>query len=251
MKDSALRLQDKTVLLVGPFNGVSQAILRTMTEFGTDVGLISEHQYAGKFVEAINEAREVHAEYGRAAHLPYPLGDEKQIAEAIGRMVESLGRVDILIDVTALDWSKDTDAAAVIEVRRTLAQKVIPFFQAKQRGRIVYLFEDSCLDNLHDGGMNAACRSALTGLIESLAKSHRGQNITVNGVTVGLTDDFLLKNMPKSPSLKRSFEEVQSKHPGLKLVEFHDVSLGTVYAASTLSASLTGQVLRLTHGFHL
>lgn len=176
MKDSALRLQDKTIFLVGPFNGVSQAILRTMTEFGADVGFVSEHQYAGKFVEGVNEAREVHPEYGRAAQFNLPLTNEKQISEALGRVAESLGRMDILIDVTPLGWTAQTAPDAATTVCRELAAKLIPFFQAKQRGRIVYVFEDPALDQLRTEPPPQGCREALTSAIEDMAKSHRGQD---------------------------------------------------------------------------
>ena len=50
MKESSLKLQDKTVLLAGPFNGVTQAIVRAFTEFGADVALVCEAQ-AGRYVD--------------------------------------------------------------------------------------------------------------------------------------------------------------------------------------------------------
>lgn len=250
MKDSALRLQDKNILLVGPFNGITQAILRTLTEFGADVGFISE-QAVGRYVDGLNEARDVHAHYGRAVHYNLPLGNESQIQEALGRVVGSLGRMDALVDATPLSWSASTDPQSASASCLALAEKLVPFFLAKQRGRIVYLLEDTSMQSI--GGENSAHGGleVLTSLIHNLAAKYRMQNVTVNALSVGVTDEFILRKNPKTPSIKRAFEELQKSHPGLKLVELNDVGLSTAYLTSALSAPLTGQILRLTHGFHI
>ena len=254
MRDSALRLQDKTVLLTGPFNGITQAILRTLTEFGCDVGYVNDQAaYATKFVDAVNEARDVKPDYGRAAHINLPLNSDKQIQEALGRTVESLGRMDALIDTSPLAWNAQTDPAASALLTLGLAEKLIPFFIAKQRGRVIFVYEDPTLDKISPSPAANGCREALLANIDTLAKRHRLQNVTVNALSLGVTDDFILKIFPKSTSLKKSFAELQATHPaaGLKLVEFHDIGLSTAYLTSALSASVTGQVLRLTHGSHL
>lgn len=252
MKDSALRLQDKTVIVVGPFNGTTQAILRTMTEFGADVGFISDQAgYATNFVSSLNEAREVHAHYGRATHLPLPMNNEGEIQEALGRIVGSIGRMDVLVDATPMGWNAKTDVSAAIGLCHGLAMRLVPFFLAKQRGRIVYVIEDSTLDKVLPEELRHGGQDALMSKVTELAKEHRHKNVTANVLTVGVTDDTILKIFPKSTSLKKSFTELSSQHSELKLVEFHDVSLGTAYLSSALSASMTGQMIRLTHGAHI
>ncbi len=252
MRDSALRLQDKTILLVGPFNGVIQACLQTLTEFGCDVAFVS-HQtpHAARYVDGVNEAREVHPEYGRAVYYHLPIKSAAEVQEVLGQVTNSIGRVDTLIDATPLAWDAKTDPSTAIEISTTLAEKCMPFLLAKNRGRMIFLFEDSCLERITPATNVAGCRDALIEKIQQLAKTYRGKSVTINGISVGVTDDFLLKTFPKNPSLKKSMEELQKEHPGLKLVEFHDVSLGAAYLASVLSSSVSGQVLRLTHGYHL
>ncbi|MGZ3723205.1 MAG: SDR family oxidoreductase [Bdellovibrionales bacterium] len=250
MKDSALRLQDKNVLLVGPFSGVTQSIIRALTEFGAGVGYISE-QPASRYIDGVNEAREVHPHYGRAAHYNMPLTNDKQIQEALGSVVGTLGRMDVLIDATPLSWNTSTDPQLASETCLGLAEKLVPFFLAKNRGRIVYLLEDPSLDSLRTQGVAAGCREILSSVIESLAVKYREKNITVNALSIGVTDDFILRMNPKTVSVKRALEELQKTHAGLKLVELNDVSLSVAYLCSALSAGLTGQMLRLTHGYHI
>ncbi len=251
MKDSALRLNGKTVLLVGPFNGATQAILRTMTEFGADIGFVSDSApYAATYCDGLNEAREVHAEYGRAAYLPLPIENEDQIQEALGRVVESIGRMDVLIDATPLSWTSKTDIPVAISNCRGLAEKIIPFFLAKQRGRIVYVMDDVSLAPILPSELAHSGREPLMKMIQELAIHYRQQNITVNALASGVTDDVLLKIFPKSTSLKKSFSTLIETHPTLKLVEFNDIGLSAAHLSSALSASLTGHLLRLTHGAH-
>ncbi|HMN69751.1 MAG TPA: SDR family oxidoreductase [Bdellovibrionales bacterium] len=245
MRDSALRLQDKTVLLVGPFGGVTQACLQTLTQFGCDVAFVS-HQtpHASRYIDGINEAREAHAHYGRAAYYFLPTRTVEEVQEALSQVTRTLGRIDCVVDATPL-------ADGSVDMSIVLAEQCVPFLLAKQRGRIIFLFEDSSLEKIVPDTGASASRDELIKRIRELAQTYRGKNVTVNAIGVGATDDFILKTMPKSPSIKKSVEELRKDHPALRLVEFHDVALGVSYFASALSASVTGQVLRLTHGFQL
>jgi NAD(P)-dependent dehydrogenase (short-subunit alcohol dehydrogenase family) len=252
MKDSALRLQDKTILVVGPFNGVTQACVRALTEFGCDVAYVSQdNPNAGRYIDGLNEAREVHSHYGRAVHYHMPLKSPEQVQEVLGTVTQSIGRIDALIDATPLTWNAQTDSRNAVDVCAALAEKCVPFFLAKQRGRLVFLFEDECLERIVPTTNTSTFRDMLSEKIAELAKTYIGKNVTANAVSIGVTDDFLLKNNPKSPSLKKSMEALQKEHPTMRLVEYQDVALGVAYLVSALSASVTGQTIRLTQGFHL
>lgn len=252
MKDSGLKLQDKTILLVGPFNTVSQALMRTMTEFGADIALVNDQpSYAAKFAEAVSDLREARPDFGRAAAFALPLRNEKEIREALGRMAESFGRMDTLIDASALGWNGQTDLESALANSMKLVEAVKPFFQAKQRGRVIYLFEDASLENLGLPTVPAASREALIHQIQGAAMACAPLNITVNGLGIGVTEDFVLSRFPKSASIRKSIDEMQKSHARLKLVESNDVALAAAYFASSLSGCVTGQILRLTHGFHL
>lgn len=249
MKESALKLQDKTVLLAGPFNGVTQAIIRAFTEFGADIAYVCEAP-AGKYVDGVNEAREIHPQYGRAVHFNLPLNDEKKIQDMIGHVVQTLGRMDVLIDATPLAWDSSTDPQAASQVCLRLAEQMVPFFLAKQRGRLVYLLEDACTDSMRKDAAQGR-GEAITELVRGLALKHRLQNVMVNALSIGVTDDFVLRIHPNTVSIKRSFEELAKNHPGLKLVDINDAASSVAYLSSALCAGLNGQTLRLTHGFHL
>ena len=251
MKDSALRLQDKTILMTGPFNGTTQALLRTMTEFGSDIAYVgNDNPNAGKYTDGINEARETNPHYGRAAFFHLPMNTAEEINEGFGRVAETFGRMDVLIDASPLTWTDDV--AGGLEGARLVGEKALPFFYAKQRGRVIYVFEDESIERLNlPVSITQDTRAKLVRSIGDLARENRQKNVTVNGLALGVTEDFILRHFAKVGSIRRAMEELTKEHEGLKLVESTDVGLGAAYLASALSGSLTGQVLRLTHGFHL
>lgn len=249
MRDSAIRLQDKTILLIGPFNGVTQALLRTLTELGADVGFVNDQSpMATKYCDGVNEAREVRPDYGRAAHFQLPLRQEQDVREALGRVAEGIGRMDVLIDASPLSWSASADVPHALSFSGVISAGLLPFFAARQRGRIIYLFEDSCLASIGAEKFVGSYQEELCEHISLSAVAMKEQSVTVNGVAVGVTEDFVLRHFPKSPSIKKSVVELQAKRPGLKLLENTDIACSMAYLASNAAGSLTGQVLRLTHG---
>ena len=70
MKESAFRLQDKSVLVYGDFNHLTQSLIRDFTAQGADVGFINPQKpMVARFLDNINDGRNVHPEYGRSAQI--------------------------------------------------------------------------------------------------------------------------------------------------------------------------------------
>ena len=252
MKDSALRLQDKIILLTGPFNGTTQALLRTLSEFGSDVAFVSDHvATAGKYCDGLNEAREVHPEYGRTAHFYLPLKNAAEIKEALGRVAETFGRVDVLLDATPLSWSESDTSQATLETSRQLSEGVLPFYYAKQRGRLIFLIEDACLDRLGSLPISPETRESFRQFVLDLAKSQLNKNITANVLSLGLTEDFMLRHYAGAGTIRKGVQKIAETYPEIKLVESTEIGLGAAYLASAMSTSVTGETVKLTHGFHL
>src|SRR5262249_22172466 len=117
-----------------------------------------------------------------------------------------------------------------------------------QRGRIIYLFEDLSLATLGVEGFHNSYQEQLGEHISLSAVSLKEHSVTVNGVALGVTEDFILKHFAKSGSIKKSLVELQSGRPGVKLVEAFDIATALAFLACPSSGSLTGQILSLTHG---
>ena len=249
MRDSAFRLQDKTILLRGPFGGVTQALLRTLTELGADVAYVDAHQAnANRYCEGLNEAREVHPTFGRAIYFPAALQSDAEIKDILGRVAQGVGRMDALVEVAPLSWATTTDVSRALQFSVTLAQALLPYFAVRQRGRIIYVFEDSALTALAAPGFVSTYQGPLMQHIGEWARAWRLQAVTVNGLALGVTEDFVLRHFAKNGSIKKTLSELESQTPGVKLLEGSDIATALAFLVSSASGSVTGQVLRLTHG---
>lgn len=249
MKESSFKLQDKTIFLAGPFNGITQSIIRGMAELGADVAFVSDSvAHASRFTDGVTEARDIHPNHGRAAHFHLPLNTAEQVQEAIGRVAQSLGRMDILVNAMPLTWDGKTSIEQVSTVSTTLIEKLNPFFTAKPRGRVIYVFEDQGLDSLLPNCWPQEFRTSFLKMMNQQASDLRGIHTTVNALSVGITEDFLLKNFPKSPSIRLSLDALKKEHGDVRLVESSDIASAVAYLSSAVAGSITGQVLRMTHG---
>ncbi len=249
MNDSAFRLQDKTILLTGPFNGVTQAVLRTMTELGADIAFVNDQTpTAARYVDGVNEAREARPDFGRAAYFQLPLNSEKDVKEALGRVAEGIGRMDVLVDASPLGWPTDVVVAERLRLGQVMSDQLVAFFKARQRGRIIYLYEDRVLKNVAVEGWLGTYQDKLEKHIVESGAALKDQSVTVNGVALGVTEDFILRFFPKSGSIKKSLIELQSKTTGVRLVEHSEIAGALAYLACPASSSVTGQILRLTYG---
>jgi 3-oxoacyl-[acyl-carrier protein] reductase len=254
MKDILFRLQDKTVLLLGPFNGVIQSLLRTLTELGADVAYVNANadaKMASKYIDGVNEGREIHAEYGRAAHFALPYANPEDIREMLGRVAESLGRMDVLVDATPLGFTNESAVGAALEMTMALSHAMLPFFQVKQRGRVIFLCEDPALTVLNCDGFVSSYQESLIVHMRKMAAELRDRSVTVNGISMGVTEDFILKNYGRAGSIRKTLEEIRSRVPAIRLVENLEVATTLAYLASNNSSSLTGHMLRLNHGVHM
>lgn len=249
MRDSSLKLQDKTVFLTGPFNGITQSIIRGLAEHGADVAFVSDTSpNASRFTDGVNENREIYPNHGRTAHLNLSLKSPEHVQEAIGRVAESLGRMDILVNALPLSWDGQTALSTVGEICSTLIEKFTPFFQAKQRGRVIYIFEDEALGRIGGTSWPDSFRQEFLDQVVRPSAALRTIHATVNALSLGITEDFLLKTFPKSPSIKMSLDTLTKSHPGSRLVESADVAAAVAFLSSPNAGSITGQRLRLTHG---
>jgi NADP-dependent 3-hydroxy acid dehydrogenase YdfG len=98
------RVEGKAALVTGASSGLGRATAIALAKAGADVAL------AARSKEELESAKEEVSKLGRRAlTLPVDLASETETAEAVGRTVEALGRIDILVNAAG------TDAPGVVE----------------------------------------------------------------------------------------------------------------------------------------
>src|SRR4051794_512687 len=98
-----LKLGERTVLITGATTSMGHGITNALSELGANVAILDKNlEKAQRLVDQINDAREVHSHRGRAVAIGADLAKPHHAREAVSRVVEVFGGVDIYIDALTL-----------------------------------------------------------------------------------------------------------------------------------------------------
>jgi len=204
-------------------------------------------------MEAVAEALRQHG--GRVETLEADLGDPAAPQQLVDEAVRRLGRLDAVV-ANHTYWSgqglealtaEDLDRHLAVNVRATLLL-VAAFARAREAqgagapdGRVVVL-----LSGTHRGAMTGelgyvASKSALHGLVPSLAAGLAPRRITLNGVNPGPTDTGWGSEALRPELLARS--------PFGRLGEPDDAARLVAWLVSDEACWITGQVIDSEGGF--
>ena len=253
--ESVLRLSDKTVVIAAPFSVLTCSLMTTLTAYGADCALItSGAAEAQRFCENLSDAREVNENHGRAAAIAADLSNPVQALDAISRSAEVFGGVDIYIDaqmnlVSESFQNFDVNKEGKSLLEKTLfatmvaSQAVLKFLEGRARSRLLYLVPDQELSTLPGEALNALLRTGFIQFTQALNCELAEKSVQVNCLPVGLTEEFLMKRFPKSPSIKLALAEMQKLRPGIKLQDPVDLANAVAFLVSPLSSAFSGKTI--------
>jgi 2-hydroxycyclohexanecarboxyl-CoA dehydrogenase len=261
--EMSFKLHDRTALITGPCNTMTQAIAMKFTQMGANVALIDRNiDKMQRFAAQLTDAREINERYGRAIAISADLAKSHHTQDAISRAAESFGGIDIYIDALMTTETKrfedsdtldDFDRIIEVNLRSPLMMThgVLRFLKSRKRGRVIYLMQDVARLGLQGSGLIAATRSGLTTFARTLAGEVADSNITVNCVAIGLTEDFLLSSRPQESSrtsIQEMSQKIQQSFPQARLTEPERIANMIAFLASPLGAGVTGQTIAVSQG---
>ena len=71
------------------------------------------------------------------------------------------------------------------------------------------------------------------------------KNITINGLKVGVTEDFLLRKFKDCP-LKASMSRIHQSYPNFKILEPFEVASVVAYLISPIASGVSGEIVHVT-----
>lgn len=248
-----LSLKERTALIYGPFTTTVQSIMMGLTQMGADCVLLDTDNSASiRFCNQLNDAREVNPKFGRAISIKNPLRNENDIKDAIGSAAQSFGSVDLFIDAKVTNRvntfkigeslaSLDEDIHTNFKVSVMLTHAVLNFFKNRKRGRIVYL-----MNHQYPDPVLAAARGALIQFADQLSKVVSEHNITVNTLSLGMTEEWILAQFPQAKSIKEALDLLKQKEPHLKITEPDKITNAISFLLGTSGACVNGQNIKLS-----
>ena len=245
-------LSGQTALVTGASKGLGKAISLALANAGADVALGLRDPASGDDV-----VREIRAMGRRALAVPMDVRDRTQIDAAIGTVVSTLGRLDIVInnaglgpsapaeDVTEenFDLTVDVNVKGVFFVSQAAGRVMI----AQGYGRIVSLSSQAGFVALPGESIYCMTKAAVAHLTKCLAVEWGRYGITVNAVA----PTFIRTPGTEADLADPAFEaEVIERVAALHRIGVPmDVAGSVVFLASPAASLITGTTVLIDGGW--
>jgi len=248
-------LSGRTALVTGGNGGLGLAMARGLAKAGADVAILARNH--DKNAAALEELRDLGA--GEVLALTCDVGEDRQIEDAVGKVLAALGRIDVcfanagisgagvaIADITAEGWDHtlaiNTRGAALL-YKHVTRHMIARAKEGDPGGKLIATSSGQSIMGVNRSSDYAASKAALNGLTRAAAFELARHGITANALLFGYYEtDITAKADPK-------FAEWMSRRIPLRRPGDHAGLEGlAVFFASPHSDYITGQCLPVDGG---
>jgi D-xylose 1-dehydrogenase len=236
-------LKGKSVLVTGGGSGIGAAIVRGFARQGAKVGFIDIAEGPSRAL-----AEELRGSGGTVHFEHADLRDIDALRRSIDSIRAAHGPITVLINNAAHDERHDTESvtpeywddrvAVNLKHQFFASQAVLPDMKAAGGGSIICFGSISWMASMGGMAVYTACKSAVLGLVRSLARDYGPYNIRVNSIAPGwiMTERQLsLWLTPEADEFRRKAQSIERK-----LVP-DDVARVAVFLSSDEASACTNQ----------
>ncbi len=257
-----LGLQSRVALVAASSQGIGLATAEALAAEGCRIAMCARNQSsltaaADKIKKRYNA--EVLAEI-------CDVTDAAAVEHFVAAVAGRFGGVDICVtnaggppakgflSTTPDDWRRAIEANFLSAVH--FARQVIPHMQRKRWGRIITITSLTTKQPVADLVLSNAVRTAVVGLVKSLANEFGKDGILVNNVGPGFTATERLRELAKSRSVasgkteQEIFDGWAADAPLKRLGEPREIADAIVWLASERASYVTGQTLLVDGGMY-
>jgi NAD(P)-dependent dehydrogenase (short-subunit alcohol dehydrogenase family) len=245
------RFDGRVVLVTGGGSGIGQAAARRFADEGAAVAVLDVRLDAAE-----ETACKIQTGGGRALAVTADVADAGQVAEAVGRVVAGLGRLDVLYNnagvgsrgsVAAADEA-DWDHCFAVNVKGTFlcSRAAVPHLEAAGGGAIVNQGSVAALVGVTDFAAYCAAKGAVVALTRSMAVDLASRGIRVNVLCPGTVLTQLMEPLIRARGggdLDAGLAATASKYPLGRLGTPEEIAAAAVFLASDDASFFTGAVI--------
>jgi len=257
-----LGLKDRVALVAASSQGIGRATAEAFAAEGCRVAMCARNQQA---LQAA--AEKIRTRYNvEVLAQAFDVTNAAEVNRFVTLVAEQFGSVDICVTNAGGPPARGFLAATLEEWQRALemnflstvyfAREVIPHMQRRRWGRIITLTSITTKQPVSDLVLSNAVRTAVVGLVKSLANEFGKDGILVNNVGPGFTATERLKELAKAraSSSGKSEEEIfagwAADAPLQRLGEPSEVADTIVWLASERASYITGQTVLVDGGMY-
>jgi 3-oxoacyl-[acyl-carrier protein] reductase len=253
-------LRDRVAIVAASSQGIGRAAAQAFAAEGCRVAMCARKR------PALQQAAEkIQQQYNVPVLAEaFDVTDAGAVRDFVKSVVARFGSVDICVTNAGGPPAKGFLATSHDDWRQALdqnflstvyfAHEVIPHMQAKRWGRIITITSITTKQPVPDLVLSNAVRTAVVGLVKSLANEFGKDGILVNNVAPGYTATDRLKDLARSRSAatnqsEKDIYEGWAKDSALKRVALpEEVADTIVWLASERASFITGQTILVDGG---
>lgn len=250
---SPFDLTGKVALVTGSTKGIGRAMAEGLARAGASVVVSSRDQQ-----RCDEAAAQIAAATGRdVAGIACHVGDWDAVPEAVARMYERFGQVDVLVNNAGISPARDPVATISIELWRKIfsvnlegplrmAQCIAPRMRAQGGGSIINIATMAAYSGGSAVCAYGASKAALVNLTKSMAMEWAPWNVRVNVLSPG---PFVSEMVAGAARRSPGFLELIANGTLMKRVADPSEIVGpVVYLASDASSFVTGDDISVSGG---
>ena len=185
----------KVAIITGASRGIGRALALKMAEEGFVVANIARNTE-----DLASLKNEISENGGTARSFPLDISNEDQVNDAVSKIIDEFGRIDVLVNnagfgvfkhadqLSADEWSTVMDVNA--KGTFLLSKAVIPHMKKAGRGHIIGVATDVSKRVIENGSLYCASKYAQDAFLGALRKEVRKDNIKVSTIYPGLVDTY-------------------------------------------------------------
>jgi NAD(P)-dependent dehydrogenase (short-subunit alcohol dehydrogenase family) len=236
-------LKDRVVLVTGGASGIGAAIVEAFVGQGAAVGLLDRDAAGGAALAA-----RLAGAGGRVQVEAVDLGDTEALRAAVGRVRDGLGPVTVLVNNAGHDERHATlevtpeyfDGRIATNLKHQFfaSQAVLPDMQVAGGGSIICMGSISWMAGFGGMAVYTASKSAVLGLVKSLARDFGPDGVRVNSIAPG----WIMTERQLSLWLTPEADAMRAERQCLKrrLVP-EDIARVALFLSSEEASAITGQ----------
>jgi len=241
-------LKNKVALVTGSGRNLGKAIALGLADAGADVVLVSR-----TLIEVQKVSEKIKIKGHKSAAYKMDVTNFQQVLNIVNEIILKFGRIDILVNNSAIRHNKSVLEISVDEWREVIdtnltgaficCKAVGPHMITQKYGRIINIASRAGIRGRADATSYCASKGGLIQLNKALALEWAQHNILVNAIAPGLIITDRTSEMPKY-----TFEKRIAGIPLHRAAQVSEIIPCVVYLASDACTYMTGETITIDGG---